>query len=152
MTASNLAPRLEEQLTGLREMLAEQEQEMEARKLAFDESRENVSRLRRAVEALDPTPREKVTIKDGNGNGQPSGKQRWVPSEETRTKVLGSMQGKGKLTVPSIAKEAGVSEESVRRTMEWARTKELVRFAGIGRGNGKLYEALDMPEPVEATS
>lgn len=143
MTASKHDTRIYDALSGMREALTEEEAQMLERKERYDESKERVARLRRAIEALDPQPRA------GNGNGG-NGKSakntsRWTPGEDVRAKVLGGMRGKGKLTVNEIADLAGVSAETVRRTMEWGRSQvePPVRFSGVTMNNAKTYESLE---------
>ena len=145
MTATQIDPRLNKTLGGLRDMLAEQEEVMNERKALWDESRDTVSKLRRAIEALDPQPKEPRATANGNGQAGQSGTMRWKPSEEIRTRVLAAMKGKGKMTVPEIAGLAGVADETVRRTMDWGRAQAdpPVRFAGVSKNNAKMYESLE---------
>lgn len=103
-------------------------------------------KTRKAKRAIDVLTDRKINEAKPKARKR-SSRDAWVPSQLKIDAVLGALS-EAPQTVPMIAKLAGVSGETARRSLQHLRTQERVRMAGIvkaGKSNQKAQSYALMP-------
>lgn len=147
--AARAAERLAQQTASLRELLHDEDAVQERLRTALDESKVRQHGLQRAINALDPQPKETTKRGPGRSSTREHDGNEWSVSERKVEQVMSVLVARGEpVTGNGLANGVeGLSVESVRRAFIVLREQGRIRLAGRSRGGGKLYAP--MPEELE---
>jgi hypothetical protein len=146
--AVRAAAALQQHLAELRAMLHDEDAIQAGIRELLEESKHRQSGLKRAIDALDPSPPS--TMRQPKRQGKTG--YGWTISDTKVEEVLGHLIAYGKpVTAGRLADSVqGLSGEACRRAFEVLRDAGRVRLTGSAQNGGKLYAP--MPEEIETAN